>query len=129
MPRFVMVSTRIFKNSSEFSHVFATIPVKIGVEVGLKLFLKLAHSYGCFKQYEMLSDIWKVFKEPQVGLSGLAKHCDWDDYDHVSTKHASSPCLCINKLKILFHMYQFIIVIEFLLEISMRKFIYEELCN
>ncbi|TQE08562.1 hypothetical protein C1H46_005868 [Malus baccata] len=68
MPRFVMVSTRIFKNSSEFSHVFATIPVKVGVE--------LAHSYGCFKPYEMLSDIWKIFKEPQVGLSGLAKHCD-----------------------------------------------------
>lgn len=34
---------------------------------------QLAHSYGYFKQYEMLSDIWKVFKEPQVGLSELAK--------------------------------------------------------
>lgn len=34
---------------------------------------QLAHSYGCFKQYEMLFDIWKVFKEPQVGLSELAK--------------------------------------------------------
>lgn len=34
---------------------------------------QLAHSYGCFKQYEMLTDIWKVFKEPQVGLSGPCK--------------------------------------------------------
>ncbi|KAG7968407.1 hypothetical protein I3843_08G152200 [Carya illinoinensis] len=37
---------------------------------------QLAHSYGeleCFKQYEMLLDIQNVFKEPQGGLSGLAK--------------------------------------------------------
>ncbi|XP_041020298.1 exonuclease mut-7 homolog isoform X2 [Juglans microcarpa x Juglans regia] len=37
---------------------------------------QLAHSYGeleCFKQYEMLLDVQNVFKEPQGGLSGLAK--------------------------------------------------------
>ncbi|TQD88411.1 hypothetical protein C1H46_026007 [Malus baccata] len=38
MPRFVRVSTRIFE-TSQFSDVFVTIPAKIGVEVGLKLFL------------------------------------------------------------------------------------------
>lgn len=37
---------------------------------------QLSHSYGdleCFRSYEMLLDIQKLFKEPHGGLSGVAK--------------------------------------------------------
>lgn len=37
---------------------------------------QLSHSYGdleCFKYYEMLLDIQKLFKQQKGGLSGLAK--------------------------------------------------------
>eukprot|EP00262_Sarcandra_glabra_P005634 TRINITY_DN17375_c0_g1_i1.p1 TRINITY_DN17375_c0_g1~~TRINITY_DN17375_c0_g1_i1.p1 ORF type:complete len:290 (-),score=39.82 TRINITY_DN17375_c0_g1_i1:190-984(-) len=57
-------------------HIFHSPRIlKLGYNLKCDL-QQLSHSYGeleCFKYYEMLLDIQKLFKEPRGGLSGLAQ--------------------------------------------------------